>query len=267
MRFAKFVGRKRGDIMDKLTRPAMVGISICLGVLIIGILTLVLPNVSDDAAITILDYQSTVFHYPFTIQNLMYIMFSIGFGELFLRWQTSKKELSYVGLNFLPEDDRTMLQSHDLAPIRQKIIKEIGGKGSGSYLPNMINRCILQFQASRSVDQSNSILNSMEEIYSHQIDLKYTILRYIAWAIPTIGFIGTVVGIASALAGIKSADVDMVNLTATLGIAFNTTLVALVLSAILVFFIHIVQEQEEKSLNNAMEYCLINLINRLYVSD
>ena len=53
-------------------------------------------------------------------------------------------------------------------------------------------------------------------------------------------------------------------LTTKLGVAFNTTLLALVMSAILVFFMHLAQGREESALNNTGQYCMDNLINRLY---
>jgi len=248
--------------MNQLSRSAMAGVAAGISVVVIALLAFALPAISERAGVIILDRQSEDF--PFTIQNLMIVLFMVGLGELFLRWQDAVLERSYTRKNYLPEDDRTMLQSHDLAAIRPKVLRDLQDKAC--YLPNMINRCILQFQASRSVDQTNSILTAMADIYSHQIDLKYSILRYISWSIPTIGFIGTVVGIANALnvIGANPEDVDMAALTANLGVAFNTTLVALVLSAILVFFIHVIQEKEEMSLNKAMQYCLNNLINRLY---
>jgi len=96
------------------------------------------------------------------------------------------------------------------------------------------------------------------------VDLRYSMLRYIVWVIPTVGFIGTVVGIATALTGIDPEQPDLQMLTGKLGVAFNTTLVALMFSAILVFLLHVVQSQEEQSVNLAGSYCLRNLINRLY---
>ena len=96
------------------------------------------------------------------------------------------------------------------------------------------------------------------------MELRYSMLRYIAWVIPAIGFIGTVVGIAWTLAQVDPAEPDLSALTKSLAVAFNTTLVALVLSAILVFFLHLVRNMEEKSLNRAGQYTLKNLFNRLY---
>jgi biopolymer transport protein ExbB/TolQ len=52
--------------------------------------------------------------------------------------------------------------------------------------------------------------------------------------------------------------------TERLGVAFATTLVALVQASILVFIQNIVQGREESALNKAGQYCLDNLINRLY---
>ena len=75
------------------------------------------------------------------------------------------------------------------------------------------------------------------------------------------------IGIALALnyAGATNpSDPQLLNqLTLKLGVAFYTTLLALILSAILVFIMSIVQGREEYALNQAGQYCLDNLINRL----
>ena len=93
-------------------------------------------------------------------------------------------------------------------------------------------------------------------------------LRYIVWVIPTLGFLGTVIGIANALEGIAEMRPDDENLlrilTTKLGTAFFTTLLALAMSGIMVFFMHIIQGREERALNLSGQYCLDNLINRLY---
>ena len=94
-------------------------------------------------------------------------------------------------------------------------------------------------------------------------------LRYLVWLIPTLGFIGTVVGIALALdyAGSNEDPQNpdlLAEITGRLGVAFYTTLLALIQSALLVFALHIVQQKEEMALNLSGQYCLDNLINRLY---
>jgi len=101
-------------------------------------------------------------------------------------------------------------------------------------------------------------------------------IRYMVWLIPTLGFIGTVVGIALALssAGVMPdiTDSDAIKawvavITIKLGIAFNTTLVALIMSAALVFCMNIAQGREERALNLIGQYCLDRLVNRLIATD
>ena len=226
------------------------------GLLFIGFLTLVLKG---DLAVLFLDIHQPL--YPFTIQNLMHLAFFIGLGELFVRWKTAGLETDFIHHGFLPEDEATVLQTHDLGSIRRSVKDRFDGENG--FLPYLIDLCILQFQSSRSVDQSVSVMNSSLELIAHRVDLRYQILRYIAWVIPTFGFIGTVMGIAGALGGLSEAN-ELENTLGHLATAFNTTLIALMLSAVLVLLIHMVQKQEERSVNLAGDYCLRNLINRLY---
>jgi len=62
--------------------------------------------------------------------------------------------------------------------------------------------------------------------------------------------------------GAGKIDIDKVS--SGLKIAFYTTILALLLSAILVLLQNIVQRKEEGALNRAAQYCLKNLINRVY---
>jgi len=214
----------------------------------------------------LLDRHTTAFPYPFTIQNAMWVMFFIGCGELWVRFRESAQQMAEVGKHYLPEDESAMLRSQDLGPI-YKNVRADGKKPS--FLQRLIGRCILQFQSSRSVDQANSLLNSSLELLQHELDMHYSMLRYLVWFIPTLGFIGTVVGIAFALnyaAGVADPQDPtlLAEISKRLGVAFYTTLLALVQSAILVFGLHVAQDRDELSLNRSGQYCLDNLINRLY---
>lgn len=209
--------------------------------------------------------------YPFTIQNLMWLMFFIGCGEIWTRIRQASRDREPVNARLLPEDPESMLRAADLGSIYKRV--NTGGFAEDAFLPRLINRTILQFQSSRSVDQANSLLNSTLELCQHEIELRYNMLRYLVWLLPTLGFIGTVIGIALALNAVGAVDdfndtekmaKMMPELTRKLGVAFYTTLLALLQSAILVFTLHIAQAREERGLNRAGQYCLDNLINRLY---
>jgi biopolymer transport protein ExbB/TolQ len=81
-------------------------------------------------------------------------------------------------------------------------------------------------------------------------------VRYIAWAIPAIGFIGTVRGIGLALAFAEQAiKGDISPVIEALGLAFNSTLVALVLSMGLMYLMHVVQSRQEAQVIETQTYC------------
>lgn len=239
---------------------------IACAIVLITLLTFLLDEEGQSGAF-LLDLDTQVFRYPFTIQNVMWIMFFIGAGEVFVRVRNANRETAQIGRHLLPEDDSVMLRLNDLGPINSRIRSE--PESMTFFLQRLINRCILQFQASKSVDQTNSLLNSSLELQQHEIDTNYSMLRYLIWLIPTLGFIGTLVGIADALAQAGAAPDPqskelLGQLTSSLAVAFYTTLLALIHSAILVFAFHIAQAREELALNRAGQYCLDNLINKLY---
>ena len=102
---------------------------------------------------------------------------------------------------------------------------------------------------------------------THRLDLAYQTTRYLVWLLPTTGFIGTVIGISIALEGMQDPkNIAFDKVTSGLAVAFYTTILALVLSALLVWAQNVVQRQEETALNRAANYCLRNLINRIYTA-
>ncbi|MCY3738606.1 MAG: MotA/TolQ/ExbB proton channel family protein [Gemmatimonadaceae bacterium] len=242
-------------------------VSLTGGALYIAALSYVFDHPDSIAGDFLLDRNSKNFAYPFTIQNLMWLLFWVGCGELCVRFGQARLEMQQIRKGYLPEEDEVMLRADELGALHQRSMPV--ARERTFYLPRLIVRCILQFQGSRSVNQANSLLNSSLELFQHELDLKYSMLRYLVWLIPTMGFVGTVLGIALSLDyAAKIVDPHdptlLRQITGRLGVAFYTTLLALVQSIILVFLLHIAQNREEMALNQSGQYCLDNLINRLY---
>lgn len=250
-------------LWEKPQRSIAITLAAIAGILFIGILTIVL---SGRAAVLVLDHPSLHFFYPFTIQNVMHVIFFVALGELFVRWRTAVREKNFINAHFLPEDDRTVLVSRDLGPIRRRVANLFDHENG--FLPSLINLAILQFQSSASVEQAAGVMSQQLELMANRLDLRYGLVRFIAWVVPTLGFIGTVYSLGASLsaAGDPSKALDLHEVAKTLGVGFDCTMVALVESAILVFLLHLVQEREESALNDAGDYTLRNLINRLYAA-
>jgi len=237
--------------------------SAALAVIFVAVLTAILTP-GEHLSRLILDNPSPHFPYPFTIQNFEHLFFFIALGELFVRWRVGTRELSFARMGFLPEDQQTVLQARDLSTLRRRITGQFDEEHG--FLPSLIDLCILQFQSGRSVDQTVAVMNSALGLIEHRVDMRYGLVRYIAWLVPTLGFIGTVIGLGSSLASVPadSSQIDMSKIAQTLAVGFDCTMVALVESAILVYLLHIVNEQEEKAVNLAGSYVLRNLVNRLF---
>jgi biopolymer transport protein ExbB/TolQ len=250
------------QLWDIPSRKVVMALSVLLGLLFLTICSLLLDPSSRTAQL-VFDMNSPHFVYPFTIQNLEHLIFFLGLGELYVRWRQGEYEHRFLKQDLLPEDDSTVLVAADLGPIRRKVSALYTGENG--FLPQLIDLSILQFQSGRSVDQTVAVMTSSLELIQHRVDLRYSLIRYLAWVIPTIGFIGTVIGLGSTLAAVPSGgDVDMGLMARTLSVGFDCTMIALVESAIMVFILNLVEEREELAVNLVGTYTLRNLINRLY---
>jgi hypothetical protein len=94
-------------------------------------------------------------------------------------------------------------------------------------------------------------------------------IHYLAWAIPSLGFVGTVRHIGLALGATPAVGDEALpgflrGTTHNLAIAFDTTLVALLLSLVLMFVLHSVQRAQESLVLDSQQYCVDHLICRLY---
>jgi len=207
--------------------------------------------------------------WPLTVQNLEWIAFGFGVGELIVRYVESRRERAQLALAFLPEDESTILQAPELRRIYGAARTAMQSSARPPMLPRLIYRIVVHFQTNRAVDQASSVLDSSIELFQHEIDLRYTLVRYAIWVIPTLGFLGTVMGISLSLNYAGAANLQDPTLLGALSrqmaVAFDTTMLALCLSAVLVLLHHLVQQYEERALNAAGQYCLDNLINRLFV--
>jgi biopolymer transport protein ExbB/TolQ len=255
-----------GERLTARSPVALVVLCVAIACGCIAVLTVMLPS-GSTAAVFLLDHgPNSLFApvYPLTIQNLLHLLTASGIGILLWRRLRTRREARQLTLKLLPEDDHTILSLEDLGPLRRRIL----AAKSKTTLPELIDAVILQVMTTKSIERSAGMLTTKLDLLGHRIELDYQVVRYLAWLVPTIGFVGTVVGIALALAGITDPQhLELTRITAGLAIAFYTTILALLESAVIVFLQNIIQTREELTLNLVAEYCLGNLINRLYIPD
>ena len=158
------------------------------------------------------------------------------------------------GMRILPEDVREYARHLQALPEPER----------EGLVPRSLLAALHRFGATRSIADASASARAVCEGEVDRLDSELSLLRYIAWAIPAIGFIGTVRGIGDALAQAHRAmQGDLSGVTQGLGTAFNSTLVALLLSLLLMFLLHHLQTDQERLVRDAESYLDERLIRSL----
>lgn len=151
-----------------------------------------------------------------------------------------------------------------------KLSEEIESKGDSPELKNKIIPYVLargleRYHMTGSVPEATETIMGRLEVAAEQQESELSMLRYLVWAIPSIGFIGTVRGIGIALQRADEAlQGDISGVTSALGVAFNSTLVALFISIILMLMIHLLQGGQEGLILRIQTFCREQLIDKLF---
>lgn len=158
------------------------------------------------------------------------------------------------GTRILPEDARQLARPLQALPDEEREY----------LLPRALMAGLQRFSSTRSIQDVSSAISEVCDTESDRLDSELSMVRYITWAIPSIGFIGTVRGMGEALGQAhRAVEGDIVGVTASLGVAFNSTLIALVISIIVMFLLHQLQLLQEKLVLDCHGHCDRHLLRHL----
>jgi biopolymer transport protein ExbB/TolQ len=160
------------------------------------------------------------------------------------------------GTRILPEDAR------EYARRVQALPREV----QGSLLPRCLLAALHRFSTTHNIHDVSAATQAICEKEGERLESELSMIRYLAWAIPSIGFIGTVRGIGQALAlAYRAVEGDITGVTESLGVAFNSTFVALLLTLVLMFLVHQFQLMQDRLVLDTESYCDERLIRHLAV--
>jgi biopolymer transport protein ExbB/TolQ len=178
---------------------------------------------------------------------------------IFIKWKRIKEQteiLSTSIFNLDPEKDITL---ENVSSLQDKLDNKEKG-----LLVNALNAGLHKFKVSGNIEDASSSAHDVCEQESERMESELSMIRYIIWAIPSIGFIGTVRGIGEALSQAHIAvEGDIAGMTASLGVAFNSTYVALVVSIFLMFFLHQLQLIQDRLTLDSHDYCNKNFVDKM----
>lgn len=160
------------------------------------------------------------------------------------------------GTRILPEDAREYARQIQVLPPARR----------SALLPRALLVALHRFTATRSIQDVSTTAHKLCQAESERLESELSMVRYIAWAIPSIGFIGTVRGIGEALGQAhRAVEGEIAGVTQSLGVAFNSTFIALLISIVLMFLLHQLQLQQERLVLETEAYLDHHLIENLQV--
>jgi biopolymer transport protein ExbB/TolQ len=158
------------------------------------------------------------------------------------------------GMRILPEDTREFARQ----------VQALPEESQRMLLPRALLNALRRFSSTRNIQDVATSTHTICESEAERLESELSMIRYISWAIPSIGFIGTVRGIGEALAQADQAvKGDIAGVTLSLGVAFNSTFIALLISIVLMFLVHQLQLLQERLVFDSETYCDDKLIQHM----
>ena len=156
----------------------------------------------------------------------------------------------------LPEDARVYSRPLESLPAAEQM----------RFLPRLLMVAYNRFGATRSVQDAAEAVRDECDFETASMDTKLSMVRFTAWAIPAVGFVGTVRGIGAALQEAQGAmGGDISGVTMGLGVTFNATLTALVCCIIVMFWMHQLQQFQDRLVLDCRTYVDRQLLRKLRV--
>ncbi len=148
--------------------------------------------------------------------------------------------------------------------IVNRIDSELSSERLAAPLVQTLRSSLWRYAATQNVQNLSDAIESSIDALAIRQEAENSMIRYLIWAIPSIGFIGTVRGIGQALSLADQALAGNISgMTNSLGVAFNSTLIALLISIFLMFLFHQLQRLQDGLLVDIQSYCDRYLLARI----
>ena len=193
---------------------------------------------------------------------------------LFVKWRKIRFQRKALQYHVMPDDPAYVLSAASVEPVLARVYATVDDPRN-FILFNRIVVALSNLRNLGQVTEVDEILRSQAAQDESTVETSYALLTGFVWAIPVLGFIGTVLGLSEAIgqfSGVLGAasDVDQISgalkgVTAGLATAFETTLEALVAALFIQLAITALRKSEEEFLDEAMDYGLRFVVGRLRI--
>lgn len=208
-----------------------------------------------------------------------YAMVALCILALSIMWAKAAK-LSFqkkaFGIKLIPEGTAFSLTPETALEVVRKLNASVD-EPERFVLFNRVKRALLNLHNVGNLSDVSEMLRAQAENDESHFESSYGLLHGIIWAIPILGFIGTVIGLSGAIGSFglvlngDGADISSLKdglgvVTGNLGVAFDTTFLALILAMALQLVMTVLKKREENFLDECRDYAHINVISRLRIA-
>lgn len=200
------------------------------------------------------------------------LLFFWAVALLFLKWLKFRLQVRAEKLPIMPQQSDFELTPATARAVRERM-SAIVDDPNHFILLNRIDLALANLHNIGHTADVAAILKIQAENDEAQIASSYSMIQGFLWAIPVLGFIGTVQGLSQAIGAFATtlaAGGDMTalrgslqNVTGGLATAFETTLVALVCALILQLWVSWLQSLESEFLDTCNDICHKNVAGKL----
>jgi len=190
-----------------------------------------------------------------------------------VKW--AKIRVQHRALEFkdlVPADADFVLSPATVGHVLSRLRQECDDPGR-FILFGRIEQALSNLKNMGQVGDLDNVLQSQASNDEDVMESSYSLVKGLIWAIPVLGFIGTVQGLGMAIGsfgGVLSTAKDITQLrpalqgvTSGLATAFDTTYVALVAALSIQLLLVMVRKSEEEMMDECKNYCQRNLVGRL----
>lgn len=208
------------------------------------------------------------------VPYLIVLLSAWSLAILFLK--SRKLALQRQALNYpiVPDEHDFVLSSSTVDRVIDRIYAVVDDP-KHFVLFNRIMIALANLRNIGRVSDVDEMLRSQAEQDESAMETSYSLLQGFIWAIPILGFIGTVLGLSNAIGGFTqvlqgASEVDQIvgalqGVTAGLATAFETTLEALVAALAIQLLLTMIKKSEEEFLDACAEYCIRHVVGRLRI--
>ncbi len=249
--------RPSASVAETLFRSPVLTGAAAAGLFYLGLINVVLPVVPSYRA----SLETLFCGHPLAYGTT--ILFWIGMAALGGKWLSVSADRD--ALKWKPELKSAGSSAVSNAALLNKSFTRLPSKARETWLAQRFQGIAKFVLGRRTAAGLNSHLEYLAEFAGEQLYGSYALVRTITWAVPILGFLGTVIGITHAIENLDPAKLESSfgMVASGLGVAFGTTALSLSLSLVLVFFSAFV-EKTQKSVLADVEILALDLVTNYF---